>query len=166
MNTTRSLMMLAAVLLLSACAGMGPIHESNLGELTQAGVPKDDGPVEFSAPSEWFPDSQGFVEDRGGGVFINRPAFREGMFVLTARSLLFLQWDPSLKAYSPVYRVIYPDIQSEKVDSFGRNRRIVVFGKDYRAQSFGIYGPNGSMVDHRAVARAHEIISTRVTSKD
>ena len=160
------LLVVLAALLLEACAGMGPIHQANLPELMQAGVPKDDGAIEFSAPSEWFPDSQGFVEDRAGGILIKRPEFREGIFALTPIALVFLQWDPALKSYSPVYRVTYPDIQSEKVDAFGRNRRIVIFGKDYRAQSFGIYGASGGMVDQKAVQRAHEIIASRIAPHD
>jgi hypothetical protein len=133
-----------------------------LGTLVSAAVPGDDGSVDFYSASEWFPDTQGFAGMRGGGIFLAPASFRQGVFALTSRSLVFVQWDSKQESYALLYRAAFSDILSTKVDSFGRNRRLVVFGKDYRVQSFGINGPKGALVDQTATQEAYDLVSRRI----
>jgi hypothetical protein len=147
---------------LSACTALGPTTAPNWHEQISAAVPSDDGGVDFLAASEWFPDTQGFMDMRGAGVLIPHTDFRQGVFALTPQSLLFLQWDSKANQYAIMYRTLYSDEKQAKVDSFGRNRRLVIFGKDYRAQSFGISGPSGGLVDHAAMQHAYELVSARI----
>jgi hypothetical protein len=147
---------------LSACTALGPTTAPNWRDQVSAVVPRDDGGVDFLATSEWFPDTQGFMDMRGVGLLVPHTNFREGVLALTSQSLLFLQWDSKATQYAIMYRTPYSDLMQAKVDSFGRNRRLVIFGKDYRAQSFGIYGPNGGLVDQPAMERAYELVSARI----
>jgi hypothetical protein len=102
------------------------------------------------------------MDMRGAGMLVPHTNFRQGVFALTRQSLLFLQWDANTTQYAILYRTSYSDIGDVKVDTFGRNRRIVAFGKDYRVQSFGISGPRGGMVDQEATQQAFDLISTRI----
>jgi hypothetical protein len=147
---------------LSACTALGPTSAPNWREQVSAVVPRNDGGVDFLATSEWFPDTQGFMDMRGVGLLVPHTNFRQGVFALTPQSLLFLQWDSKSTQYAIMYRTSYADVMQAKVDSLGRNRRLVIFGKDYRAQSFGIYGPNGGLVDQEAMEHAYELVSARI----
>lgn len=147
---------------LSACTALGPTTAPNWREQVSNSVPNEDGGIEFLAASEWFPDTQGFMDMRGAGMFMPHTNFRQGVIALTPLSLMFLQWDSNLTQYAIIYRTPYSDIQQAKVDSLGRNRRLVIFGKDNRAQSFGIDGLKGVLVDHEATQQAYEFVSSRI----
>jgi|SRR5450755_1867384 len=147
--------------LLAACTAMGPTTAPNWREQVSAAIPADNGGLDFLATSEWLPDTQGFMDMRGAGMFVPQTNFREGVFALTPQSLLFLQWDSKATRYAIMYRTLYSDLRQVKVDSYGRSRRLVIFGKDYRAQSFGIYG-HGGLVDQPATEHAYELVSARI----
>jgi hypothetical protein len=147
---------------LAACTALGPTSAPDWREKVSLAAPAADGSIELAATAEWFPDTQGFMDMRGAGALVPRINFRQGVFVLTPQSLLFMQWDSTQNRYAVLYRAAYADMGSAKVDAFGRNRRLVVFGKDYRAQSFGLSGPRGGMVDQAAVQKAFEIVSGRI----
>jgi hypothetical protein len=160
-----ALMPLGLILLgtgLSACTALGPTTAPNWREQVSSAVPRDDGGIDFLAACTWFPDTQGFMDMRGVGMLILHTYFRQGVFALTPQSLLFLQWDSKLTQYAIIYRTSYSDIQQVKVDSFGRSRRLVIFRKDYRAQSFEISGPKGAMVDQAATQHAYELVSAQI----
>jgi hypothetical protein len=156
------LLVLMLLPVVAGCVGIGPTTAENWQELVVNAVPPEDGKVLFSSASEWFPDQQGFQSERSGGLG-GTQQFSVGVFALTDMSLLFLQWDPPEKKYNVMYRVSYAEVRNFRVDSFGRNRRLVVTATDYRVQSFGIHGPTGTAVDNQATAKATAILESKVT---
>jgi hypothetical protein len=145
---------------LVACAGLGPTTEPGWQGSVAAAIPHEDGTADFSSAAEWFPDAQGFVHERS--ISIGPPNFRQGVFALTPTSLLFMQWDPPENKYNVMYRATYTEIASVRADAFGRNRRLVVVGKDYRTQTFGISGPKGALVDLKATQQAADMLAARI----
>jgi hypothetical protein len=161
-NVSASLTLLVALTYLSGCTALGPTTSPDWRAQVSSTVPSGDGAVDFLSAGEWFPDTQGFMDMRGAGMLTAQTNFRQGVFALTPISLVFLQWDSTVKRYSVIYRTPYADISEAKVDSLGRGRRLVIFGKENRAQSFGLSGVTGNMVDQAAVQKAYELVSERI----
>jgi hypothetical protein len=159
-NNGGALAIALVVLLLIGCAGLGPTLQPDWQKHISAVLPTEDGPLQFSSAAEWFPDAQGFTRERS--FVLGVADFRQGVFALTLKSVLFMSWDKPSNHYNIMYRSVYTDIQSSRVDTFGRGRRIVITGKDYRMQSFDLIGPNGAMVDQEATQKAADMLAALV----
>jgi hypothetical protein len=159
-NKAGALAVAFIALVLIGCAGLGPTRQPDWQQHIRAVLPPEDGPLQFSSAAEWFPDAQGFTRERS--LVLGGADFRQGVFALTLKSVLFMSWDTPSNHYNIMYRTVYTDIQSARVDTFGRGRRLVITGRDYRTQSFGLIGPNGAMVEQDATQKAADILAALV----
>lgn len=151
---------------LTGCAGLGPTKKADWKDQVTAASPKDDGEIDFLSASIWYPDTQGFADMRGVGFFLpHNMNMRRGVFALTKESLLFFQWDARLKKYGVLYRTPFADVHDAKVDFYLALSRLVVFGKDYRAQSFDITYPSGGSINKEAQSRALKLVTERMTKR-
>ena len=159
-NNAAVITIVSIALVLVGCAGLGPTQQPDWREHISAVLPPEDGPLQFSSAAEWYPDAQGFTKERN--LVLGVSDSRQGTFALTLTSLIFMSWDKPSSRYSIMYRTAYADIQSSRVDTFGRARRIVIAGKDYRMQSFALVGPKGAMVDQEATNAAADMITALI----
>ena len=144
---------LALGLLVAGCAATGPTNSANLQSLVRDATPPEDGSILFSSPAEWLPDQYGLTASNDN---------RQGVFVLTETSLLFLQWLPMEEKYKTVYRAPYAAIGSHQHLKRGRSTTIAISANDHRSQTFNMIGDAGVLVDQEASERAIAIMNKKI----
>jgi hypothetical protein len=156
-------LLLAHVLLLSAlvsCAAIGPISSPEFPTLVNNAIPASEGKVQIFGAGNWFPNLLGFTGVRS---FLLAPPAESipGVFVITDTSLLFLQWHQPEERFEVVKRLLYSEILSVSLDSYGLNRRLVVRKKDLSFDTFDFTKGNGTLVDTEKVEAAFALLRDR-----
>ena len=150
---TRVVVALALGLLIAGCAATGPTNSDNFPSLVRDATPPEDGSILFSSPAEWLPDQYGLTASNDN---------RQGVFVLTETSLVFLQWLPMEEKYKTVYRAPYAAIGSHQHLKRGRSTTIAISANDHRSQTFNMIGDAGVLVDQEASERAIAIMNQKI----
>ena len=150
---TRVVVALALGLLISGAQLQAQPTPRTFQSLVRDATPPEDGNILFSSPAEWLHDQYGLAASNDN---------RQGVFVLTETSLLFLQWLPMEEKYKTVYRAPYAAIDSHQHLKRGRSRTIAISANDRRSQTFNMIGDSGVLVDQEASERARTIMNQKI----
>ena len=144
---------LALGFLVAGCVATGPTNPEDFQVLVTEATPRKYGSILFTSPAEWLPDQYGITASDNS---------RQGAFVLTDTSLIFLQWLLTYKNYKVVYRAAYSDIGSYGQLKHGESSTIAIAAKDHRSQTFNMIGGAGVLADQEASEKALTIMNQKI----
>jgi hypothetical protein len=147
------LVMLVTCILVLACATVGPTTAADWPQRIALAIPAEDGAVRFASPGNWLPDTAVYS-------WMDTPNSHAGVFVLAAHATEFMQWNDD--HYLIIWRLPYSRLTNCRVESFGRDRRLVISSSDYRTQSFQLTGPAAQLVDQGKTAEAFRTLKSLV----
>jgi len=157
----RTIMLLILATLFAGCASLGPVDSPDFPQLVAQAVPKIDGEIRLYGPGNWFPNTRGFTPERSS-LLASPPNVIPGILVVTNDAILLQQWDDKEKAFDIVKRLLFTELTSVALDSYGVNRRIVLRKRDLSYESFDFSQGGGIFVDSPKVEEAFTFLRDRI----
>ena len=139
-------------ILFAGCGTFGP-QEGSPEFYSAVNAAVDPSEVILSHSAEWYPNRFGF-NDIGFGMNAT-PVF--GIFVLTPDDVIFLVWNDGSSVYVIGTSIERQEINQAIVDSYGRNRRLVLLAGD-RINSFALLHSGRGVIDVAATEAVAEIL--------
>jgi len=162
-RNVRMITLILLLLMIASCASIGHVSSPEFPQLVAKGVPKGDGEIHFFGQGEWHPNTRGFTPERDS-FDILPTAVLPGVLVITSTSLLFEQWEDRAQRFDVVKRIPFLEISEVSLDSYGRNRRLVVRKKDLSFDTFSFTSAGGIFVESSKVEEAYQFLQNRFTA--
>lgn len=149
----RTIVIGMALALLTACTTTGALKPKYVPEAAIQAVPSSEGPPDFYSSADWFPDTQGFMQERSLAMI---PA-RVGVILVNKQALYFVQLNSYEDKYRVLLRISLDEIVDVAADDLGGNRRVVVYTKS-RSNTFGVFRNGSGATDEAATEKLLSVI--------
>jgi len=150
--------LICCVLILAGCAAsplFGPVSTPGFPHLVEGATSESDGEILMFGPGVWKPFQKEFN-------FSGQVREEKGIIVITDKSILIQQWDESISQFSINERLSLSDITNVYLDTFGRNRLVIVIWDESNFHSFQYTSNNGTFIDQPKTESLSKLLQSKL----